>query len=170
MTICGIDPGFHGALALVDAATGDYRDHLKMPTISNTLTLSKQSPRPEIDCAKIAATLRQWSDKTPVKLVTMELVAASPNMGVTSAFRFGQGFGKLEGVIHALGLQLRYAYPSVWKATMGLTSDKSLSVQKACSLWPAQSHLFTQRGGVDVAESMLIAYFGRRLLPPVKQK
>ncbi len=76
--------------------------------------------------------------KAEFKIVSaaVEAVAASSQMGVTSAFSFGKGAGILEGILIASGIKIIAVQPSVWKR--GLGTDKKASVIRANEVlkWP----------------------------------
>jgi len=166
--ILGVDPGYSGALAWYDC-----RNHrlvhvtpmpLKPETGSAAELFGAAKPasgggRSVVDGDELAREIRASG---PLRAVVMEHVASSPKMGVTSAFRFGQGFGVLQGVLAALGHTPRLVYPNVWKTSLNLSSDKSKSTAAAITLFPEWSDTF-RRGAksADLAEAALIAYYGR---------
>jgi hypothetical protein len=48
--------------------------------------------------------------------VTLEKVHSSPQMGVASAFSFGESFGFIRGVLKASGITFEELSPQVWQA------------------------------------------------------
>lgn len=175
--VIGIDCGLRGAVAFYDPVAKRLVSTMPMPVITDATLFSGvpigsvgplKSPKLEIDGYTLSrALLRHRED---ISMVVVEKVASSPQMGVVSSFRFGQGFGVVQGVIQALGLPVRYIYPGVWKPGMGLSSDKSLSTVKAVELFPEWETTFTakkQRATADLAEAALIAYYGCRFISPL---
>ena len=95
----------------------------------------------------------------------VEKVAAMPNQGVTSMFRFGQSFGFILGVLSAFGIPFQLVPPRKWKSHFSLNGEKSKSIETAKRLFPSVSLLPTPRCKKDsdgMAESLLIALYGKR--------
>lgn len=86
-----------------------------------------------------------------VSSAAVERVGASPQMGVSSAFSFGQGYGLIHGVLTAFGVQTIAVEASVWKRRAGLGKDKKESIAKVESF-------FGQRMKDGPAEAVLIAW------------
>lgn len=152
--ICGIDPGQSGALAILDPENNRMR-LFDMP-IFEYITTRK---RIKIDPYAIAAFLQQQ----PLALAYVEEVHSSPQMGVSSAFSFGEGKGILLGALAALGVPLTEVKPMIWKKQMRVPADKRAAVQRASQLFPQLAAYFKgPRGGVidGRAEAALIALFG----------
>lgn len=154
MKICGIDPGVNGALATIEnGALVSVRD---IPV--ETITKTDGRVRRKVDPETLLMILRELAPD----LVVLEHVHASPGMGVSSAFTFGQLFGTIESVVRIAGMELQLAHSSVWKRGMNVPADKKATVAEATRLfggdqfWPrAKDH--------NRAEAALIALFGHRL-------
>lgn len=88
----------------------------------------------------------------------LEKVASSPQMGVKSAFTFGQGYGHLEMALTAAGVSFERVTPSVWQRSLGCLTkgDKNITKRKAQELFPG--HKWTHK----TADAALIAYYGWR--------
>lgn len=152
--IIGIDPGNAGALAFLDPENNRMRI-IDMPTFEYETT----KKRVKIDPYAIKVEL----SAQPVSHIYLEEVHASPQMGVVSAFSFGEGKGIIKGVAAARGIPLTETKPTQWKKQMRIPADKRAAVQRASQLFPAVSPLFKgPRGGVfdGRAEAALIALFG----------
>ena len=161
MIILGCDPGFTGALAWYDPIAKRLVAVSRMP-LKAPSALTEAKPRPEIDAGELARMVRA----TQPTLAVVEKVSASPQQGVTSAFRFGEGHGIILGVLAGRGVTVRPAYPSVWKSGLGLSSDKRASLRLAVELFPEWSTTFTRDARTaDLSEAALLAYFGVRFLP-----
>jgi len=63
----------------------------------------------------------------------LEQVSSSPQMGVVSAFSFGNGFGHLEMALTAAGIAFTKVRPQVWCMTKG---DKNVTKRMAQQLYP----------------------------------
>lgn len=126
-----------------------------MPTFEFTTTKTRIKVDP-------FAVVREMQAQ-PLANLYMEEVNASPQMGVVSAFSFGEGKGVLLGVSAAMGVPTTLVKPTQWKKQMRVPADKRAAVQRASQLFPAVAHLFKgPRGGVfdGRAEAALIALYG----------
>lgn len=146
MIILGIDPGLEGALALIDAGVSSLVVH-KMPVFSKTTTKTKKF----VDVNEIYNVLKNYK----IDYAFMEQVAASPQMGVVSAFSFGEGYGKVQGVLAALEAPLTLIPPQTWKKALAVPKDKKEAVARANQLFPGAG--FKKDGE---AEASLIAFHG----------
>jgi hypothetical protein len=89
---------------------------------------------------------------------TLELVHSSPQMGVKSAFTFGEGYGRLQMALTALGVPYERVRPQAWQKAMGCLTkgDKNVSKRRAQELFPALKVTHA------IADALLIAEFARR--------
>lgn len=155
--IIGIDPGFSGAIAVLEG--------LKLVSVSDMPTVPVrwgQKTRNEVDCHGLYAVLSEASDLAHGVVVVLEDVTSSPQMGATSAFRFGQGYGAVQGVIAACGYRMELVRPAKWKKAMGLSRDKAASRVQALRLWPDQADLFSRVKDEGRAEAALMAEWYRQ--------
>ena len=172
MIYLGIDPGKHGAIALL--WPGDC-----------TPTLYDLTGDPTEDAATLQAILRLTNNPRRLQ-ACMELVTAMPSdddaaggtrrgMGATSAFNFGQTVGVLRGILAALGISCTQVAPLKWRNKffprvkgVRTTRDerKRLSREKAAALYPAVAHLLTRVKDSDRADALLIAHYARHFAQP----
>lgn len=130
--ILGIDPGFSGALAIYDPiehyvlAVQDMP--LIVPAADATSIMASHSRRSNIDPAKLASFVLTHSKL--IRIAVLERVNAAPDQGVVSMFRFGEGFGMIQGVLATIGIRTILPMPAVWKASMAVTADKNSSISK----------------------------------------
>jgi hypothetical protein len=141
MTTIGIDPGINGGISWIDSTGGIAVE--KMPdTILDLWEL--------IESIKVNAgnAVRAY----------LETVHSSPQMGVKSAFTFGNGYGHLEMALTAAGIPFERVRPQVWQKEMGCLTkgDKNVSKRKAQELFPGTKVTHA------IADSMLIAAYGER--------
>ena len=73
---------------------------------------------------------------------------------------FAEGYGSLLGALGVLRVPVHHVTPTVWKKGEGVTADKSTSRQRACELWPTESHRFARVKDDGRAEACLIARYG----------
>lgn len=141
----GIDPGKSGGIAVLDE-------------VGQIVTAVQMPPDPS------AILMLMGHGKNPSLLAFMELVHSSPQMGVKSAFTFGEGFGALKMALAASAVPYDLVTPQRWQAVMECRTggDKNISKARAQHLWPQAkiTHF--------IADSLLIAEYGRRLHVPHK--
>ncbi len=138
-TILGIDPGETGAIGMVCPSVEIW----DMPTTPHDL-----------------ATLMRTFDPATTR-VYLENVHSMPGQGVSSTFRFGVGFGQIQGVLATLGFPYILVEPSKWKTAMGLRGkEKAESRALAQRLFPTASLSRVRDHGR--AEALLLACYGMR--------
>lgn len=143
----GIDPGKSGGLAVVIEGATPYT-----------------FPMPETD-GELWATICDISKMCDGNVIAaIELVHSSPQMGVKSAFTFGQGFGSLRMALTAARLSWREVRPQVWMKEMGCMTkgDKNVSLQRAQALFPVAEWPKTKTARLAIADALLIAEWLRR--------
>lgn len=139
----GIDPGINGGIATIN---NNFVQAYKMPqTIRDLWELIHE--------IKSTAELENYSITA-----ALESVWSSPQMGVKSAFTFGNGFGHLEMALTALGVPYERVRPAMWQKAMGCMTkgDKNVSKRRAQELFPAIKVTHA------IADALLIAEFARR--------
>jgi len=150
----GIDPGINGALALVDTA-GELHDVVDMPTrVAGTRANGKE--KRTVDEDLLTLIVMAWMEDDFL-IGVIERVQASPGAGAVSMFSFGEGYGKIQGVLSALGISCELVTPKEWKTHFDLGKDKKDSLAKARSLWPNYAESFARVKDADRAEAALIA-------------
>jgi len=142
VTYIGIDPGQSGGMAVL-TETGVYgvnsfkdktlRDIYEMFDFSEEMTVSS--------------------------FAFIENVHSMPKQGVSSSFKFGQNFGRLEGILTAKRIPFDYVLPQKWQKEMGCLSrgDKNVTKAKAQSLFPSEKITH------QVADALLLADYCRRV-------
>lgn len=145
-TIIGIDPGLSGGIAFLN---------------------DEQSPRavkwPDTD-ADFWHLLVSVDEPA---ICFVEKVGATPQMGVVSAFKFGQSVGLIRMACIAAGFRLEYITPQKWQKEFGLlskgrgigqgdTEKKNRNKGRAQELFPEL------RITHAIADALLIAEYGRR--------
>lgn len=116
----GIDPGKSGAIAFLPAdgdpwtVKNDNTDHDLAEAVKDAIGIHPQS------------------------YAIIERVHSSPQMGVRSAFSFGQSFGKLEMLLAALSVPYEAVSPSKWQGDMKCRTggDKNITKSAAQRLFP----------------------------------
>lgn len=144
MTTIGIDPGTNGGIAWITDGNACVE---KMPDTLQDLW--------ELIC-DIYSDMGQMK-QAPIKAY-IEQVHSSPQMGVKSAFTFGNGFGHLEMALTAAGIPFERVRPQVWQKALGCMTkgDKNITKRKAQELFPDIKVTHA------TADALLIAHYGTK--------
>jgi hypothetical protein len=137
-TIIGIDPGKGGGIAWI------YDGRPCVEKMPDTLK----------DLFDLLLDIASNSDCSAY----LEQVASSPQMGVKSAFTFGNGFGHLEMALTACSIPFQRIRPQAWQKELGCMSkgDKNVTKRRAQELFPELTITHA------TADALLIAEYGRR--------
>jgi len=154
MLLIGIDPGYSGALAL-------YRPLENTLSISDMPVYKDPKGRAILDMQSLLDLLE--FDPTTTGVV-LEKVHAMPKQGVSSTFRFGEGYGALQMAIAAHKLPMQFVTPQKWKKYFGLSSDKGVSRGLATQRFPTNAADFKRVKDDGRAEAALIALYGYEAL------
>lgn len=149
MRILGIDPGRHGALALIDTVRATLQVW-RMPILERELTTTTKHL---VDAHGLADVVRgAHADEA-----WLEDVWAMEGEGPVGAFSFGNSKGVVEGVLGALGVALRYVPPARWKIDLRVPRNKQLAKARGHALFPGCVGILSSEAK---AEAALIALFG----------
>ena len=149
MNFIGIDPGVHGAIALVNDQGGLVMVY-DMPTIQ--LVVGK-STKARISPELLAALLRDHQGATAV----VEQVSAMPGQGVSSMFSFGESFGVIKGCLAGVGFSFMTTTPAKWKKDMNINASKDGARAMAIQTWPSWAKTFARVKDDGRAEAALLA-------------
>lgn len=153
--IIGIDPGVSGAVAFI---RGD-----DMAYVIDMPVMRAQRGKSALDVnGSLLFDALFLSDSRDTAYV--EQVQSRPRQA--GQFAFGVNYGRVLGVLEALGIQIVHVPASKWKPAMGLRGeDKATSVALAAQLFPhLKDQLYGPRGAPldGRAEALLIAYYGSK--------
>jgi|TARA_R110000824_G_scaffold196476_1_gene379742 crossover junction endodeoxyribonuclease RuvC len=137
--VCGIDPGKSGGLAINDGESirvFKFTD-LTLPDIADLIRENVSS----------------------IDKVYLEKVGAMPKQGVSSTFKFGLGYGHLQGVLDALLIPYELVSPQIWQKSLNCLSggDKNVTKAKAQRLFPMVDKITHAK-----ADALLITEYGNR--------
>jgi crossover junction endodeoxyribonuclease RuvC len=152
MTILGIDPGAHGAIAVLEDGD-ELLEVLDMPS----------TPEANGRTATNAPLLAVLLSRAHARVAFCEFVGARPTDAKEAAFAFGRARGVIEGCAGALGLPMVFLTPPTWKRVADIppgAENKDLARTRAIARWPARADLFARKCDVDRAEACLIALAG----------
>lgn len=151
--ILGIDPGLSGALALVDAVSGELVALFDMPVFS-------LSSGHKIDEYKLARLVDEFGPR--VIEAWVEQITPRPGQGVVGVKTSAVGYGLVRGVVVANFIPLHDVAPASWKRAMKVSGDKDEARQAATSYFPKSADRWPLKKHDGRAEAALIAAFGRR--------
>lgn len=161
--VLGIDPGFTGALAVIDTDSRFIEAIFDMPVVQPLKIAGGPDSRESkvvLDLKRLADTIKRYAPA--IRLAVLERVHAMPDQGVSSMFRFGEGYGCLQGILAANEIKVLMPPPAVWKAALGLTHRKDDSLILASNIFgpTAANRYFTRKKDNGRAEAALLALFG----------
>lgn len=147
MTTIGIDPGKNGGIAWIDD-----RGSVCVERMPETL----QDLWDLIESITGGFAAYRASNALMFRAY-LESVHSSPQMGVKSAFTFGNGFGHLEMALTAAGIPFERVSPQKWQKAMGCMTkgDKNVSKRRAQELFPQTKCTHA------TSDALLIAEYGR---------
>ena len=148
--IISIDPGLEGGAAVLDERGG-------LVAVFDLPVIGENAQR-RIDAATLADLLRQH---TPYAFAIVEQASSRPGQGVSSTFRYGQGYGTILGVIGALAIPVRHVTPAKWKRALGLDNEGETSRARAIETWPDRADLFARKKDHHRAEAALLGLYGQ---------
>jgi crossover junction endodeoxyribonuclease RuvC len=162
VVVIGVDPGAHGAVAVLT-----YGEQLvgvwDMPSVQVN---RKHRVAPQALVPLIA-------EHKP-RQAFVERVGSMPGQGVASSFAFGYAAGLIEGLLSGLSIPLTFFAPAVWKRALGLTADKGAARARAMQAFPLSAGQFARVRDAGRAEAALLALHGLRsihgskpILPPL---
>lgn len=149
----GIDPGLHGAVAVLRGDTVELLEDL--PTVQ----FSKARIKNRVDGAMLASMLGPYAGD--IRLAVVEHVAARPGEAASGAFCFGFTSGCILGVLGALRVPYITPTPVKWKNAMGLGKDKNLSRSRASAMFPDVVGKLSRIKNHDRSEALLLARYGQ---------
>ena len=155
-SIVGIDPGLQGALAMI--SPDSQVEIWQMPVIKYNKTNS-------ID-VKALVTIAKKHLELGVTTVVIEQVASRPGQSVSAMFKFGMGYGILQGIYQCLWIPIILARPQDWKGLIlkGTDKSKQAAIEYVQRRYPQVSltpgRLTQPHDGI--AESICIAEYGQR--------
>jgi len=144
-TIIGIDPGQSGGIAWT------HEDGMRVEKMPDTIQGVWELVSHIVD--NTAQIYRHTEFKA-----YLEQVHSMPGQGVSSSFKFGNGFGHLEMALTAAGIPFERVTPQRWQKAMGCMTkgDKNVSKRRAQELFPSLKITHA------IADALLIAEYGKR--------
>jgi len=121
-TWVGIDPGFSGAIGILDQ-TGAYVACYDLPTTAG------EGRSREFDVEKLALIVQAISQSYPDPRVCLEWPQTRPDEAPEASKRFGVGLGLLEGMFTLAGMRPTRVAPNAWKGRLGLMGKEGQATE-----------------------------------------
>jgi hypothetical protein len=154
-TYAGIDPGAKGAMVFLGPPL-DIQDLPYCDGYVDVVAVFHWLRTLPPDCMAIVERQTKQGGARTVRTATGW--ATRPANVATVATQF-QNYGALRAVLTLEGHPFEEVPAAQWKKTMGLSSDKTQSIDAARRLWPDVNWLASKDGR---AEAALLAEYGRR--------
>lgn len=148
-----VDPGMSGAIVILEE-DGTHVDHLFMPTM-------KIGSNNEVNIPEVAHFLSEYR----IKHCYIERVQGMNKEGVrqsaSTAFKFGDSYGSVKGVIGGQMIPMSYLQPQQWKKHAKiLGKDKDASRGRCVQLYPHIRELSLKAKGQALGDAILICRCG----------
>lgn len=150
-TFVGIDPGLHGAIAILSEGEVKIFD---TPIVPVKVGKSARNQYVAQGMVEILAEL----DRTSA-VVALESVHSMKGQGVASMFSFGRGFGLWEGILASLKLPYQLVSPQRWMRALGVNSDKRARQLVAISLYPDSYDSLKGSKAEGRVDALLLAHY-----------
>ena len=135
----GIDPGYSGAVAVVDE-DGGFLASVRLNATEHDVSEFVREHAPNVAFA------------------VLEKVNAMPRQGVSSTFKFGTSYGFCRALLVCHRMSFEVVTPATWQRELKCLSkgDKNVTKAAAQRLFPGQKVVHA------TADAMLIAEYARR--------
>lgn len=160
--IIGIDPGIKGAFCVLEIENPASKPKLitikDFPVISSIRNKATGAMKNNIDLPSLSFLLEQYSSE--VKMALIEDVGRMQTQAdPIRSFTFGFATGSVHGILASLGIKIEMVRPDVWKASLGLDSNKKKSLDLARRLYPESEKYINLMKHDGRAEALLLAHF-----------
>jgi crossover junction endodeoxyribonuclease RuvC len=140
-TYVGIDPGFN------NTAISIFKNNTLIST--NLFNFSQEEDKE--DFINLLKTLPKDS------IINLEKVHSMPKQGVSSTFKFGVGFGIIQGALLSLSLDFNLITPQFWKKKFLLIGEKKeCSIEKTLEIYPNFPLTKNKQKNTNLCDSFLI--------------
>lgn len=150
--VLGVDPGALSGAYAVLAAAGELLEVADLPTIASGKLRWVDAP------AFLSRLLELKAGRPMVAFV--ERQGARPGQGLSSTFTSATAFGSLLATLQIAGCSIELVTASQWKAAMGLSKDKGVSLDAARLKFPDAP--LDRRKDHGRAEALMLAAYGLR--------
>jgi len=173
--IMGIDPGFEGAVVVIDYETGGYISYRPFPVGIRQVKNTRKAPKNSKSPPKAMRNQRYYDEEmfpgvfkvgeSLNVIAFVEKVGSRPGEGVSSAFNFGTGYGLILGCLAALEIPFKKIIPRAWAIRMHQGTDRSLDAKARSrmkfQMLRDQHRLWYDKPDQGMVDAYLLAEFGR---------
>lgn len=154
----GFDVGLSAAFAFIYGDDSDPQVQLY------TMPILQVGKRRELDLQAIRMSVQARTFGMRLRGVAIEKAQPNPKDGKVGAFRYGDSFGQLKGLMAGLSIPFELVTPQAWKKRMmpGMPKDKQASIYVCKQLFPRAAELFVLKKDHNKADALLIAEDCRR--------
>jgi hypothetical protein len=171
----GVDPGLHGAMAVLDQA-GAFCAVVDAPTSTVAVMRTRQikdaagvvtgkrakrGEKTVLVPLAMGAILQGVRDTGAIGLVAIEEVGTRPGESPIAAYSFGFGRGLWVMAAVMLECPLIEPRPQEWKGFLKLPADKEAVRLRALKRWPAAAQSLARKKDEGRAEALFLAEFAR---------
>jgi hypothetical protein len=146
--VIGIDPGLSGGIA---AIINGVPYAWPMPVAGKELDL---------------AAIRDLIRSSGPGLAVVEKVGSMPGQGLSSTFKFGMGYGAIQGILTAMDIPIELVTPQRWKGRVlaGTKKDKDAAVAYCRRAFPTVPLVLPRcrKAHDGMADALCLAEMGRR--------
>jgi Holliday junction resolvasome RuvABC endonuclease subunit len=148
--ILGVDPGIHGALAIVAINDGGIPKLIAILDVPVIGTGAKERINTML--------VRDWLVQHAPDHALIERAGSMPKQGVASTFKYARAVGSLETVVACSDIPYSLIEPAAWKKFHHLPGkDKEAARLRVLQLFPGDHTLFARKLDHQRAEAVLIA-------------
>ena len=156
--ILGIDPGIKGAIAFVKSGTNPV-----FVAVYDLPTYELPNGKKRLNLEELSFLISTYAQDVNLAIVE-EVGQVGTEADPFSSFVFGFATGAAHGVLASNSIRIETVRPNVWKAALGLDSDKNKSLEKARRFFPEATNQLKRKMDDGRAEALLLAYFANQLL------
>lgn len=167
IAILGCDPGFTGAIALLDLSlpkNPKVHSVQDLPIYKTKTAQRKSGEFKHLDAFELSKIVEGWKENFDIRLCVLEAPTAMPKQGISSTFRFGETCGRIHGALAGCSVPIQLVSPAMWKMSLGLPSDKAAAISKAVKDYPETKGRIYLKKHDGRAEAVLLARYGERFL------
>lgn len=161
----GIDPGLNGSICIID-------DNMRIKCLIDCPLLEIKTGKKKIVNLKRVEEVKYRVDSYSIGRVfdkykgrdlycLIEHAQSMPGQGISSAFNYGEGYGRYLGVLDAYGISYREIKPNVWKKHFKLNYNKDLSIEKALQVIPQSKKYINLKKHDGRAEALLLSIYAK---------
>lgn len=154
MCFIGIDPGLSGAIGI----GGKNPQAWDMPIFDD-------GKKRSLNILALRDLLLSIQEKNPECSIVLEKAQPMPRDGSMGAFRYGEAYGIIKGLVVSMGFPVMEVAPITWKSKIvGKGKDKDASRMLVIQTFPSLASEFKIKKSHNRAEAILLAEYGKRYL------